>query len=309
MKFSIITITYNRGHIIGKTIQSVIDQTYKNYEHIIIDDGSTDNTQDVITKINNDKIKYFKYEKHTHRSFLRNEGIKRSSGEFICILDSDDIWDKEKLSVISKIFKNTNVHFVIHNVQLYNVNGTNTGTIYSYKDDFFKNILKLILDNEILPFAFYSFRRSLLENNDIYDENMIDGQHDFFLRIASNHPFFYSSKILAYRKAYEDGVSNNFRVSALINFNTSLEKLYSNEKIAPTYYRLLNNRNDIKIIRFYLNQNEFENSLNYVNALLKRNSNSIMCLKYLILKLRIKFLNYIKNNTFHKLFSLNPKNE
>ena len=63
MKFSIITITYNRGYIIHEAIQSVLHQTYKEYEHIIIDDGSTDNTELIVKNFNSSKIKYHKVKK------------------------------------------------------------------------------------------------------------------------------------------------------------------------------------------------------------------------------------------------------
>lgn len=59
MKFSIVTITHNRAHLIDKTIGSVLNQTYPNFEHIIIDDGSTDGTEEIIESSNDDRIKYF----------------------------------------------------------------------------------------------------------------------------------------------------------------------------------------------------------------------------------------------------------
>ncbi len=89
--FSIITPTYNRSHIIGKTIESVLGQKYKDFEHIIIDDGSTDNTEEVVLSFKDDRIRYFKKE-NEERGIARNHGISHARGEYICFLDSDDIY-------------------------------------------------------------------------------------------------------------------------------------------------------------------------------------------------------------------------
>jgi glycosyltransferase involved in cell wall biosynthesis len=100
--FSIILPTYNRAHMISRAIESVINQTYDNWELIIIDDGSTDNTKELVrTYIDKDsRIKYH-YQENAERSAARNNGIKLAKGEYICFLDSDD----EFLSNHLKTFK------------------------------------------------------------------------------------------------------------------------------------------------------------------------------------------------------------
>jgi len=88
--FSIIISTYNRSFFLDKAIKSVISQSYKNWELIIVDDGSTDNTNEVVGKyINDSRIKYW-YQQNQERCVARNKGIKESQGEYICFLDSDD---------------------------------------------------------------------------------------------------------------------------------------------------------------------------------------------------------------------------
>ena len=88
--FSIVIPTYNRAPLIFKTIESIFNQTYTNYEIIIVDDGSTDNTEEIISKINNPKIKYYKII-NSERGAARNKGILHSTGDYITFLDSDDI--------------------------------------------------------------------------------------------------------------------------------------------------------------------------------------------------------------------------
>ena len=88
--FSIIIPTYNRASFIEKAINSVLNQTYQNFELIIVDDGSTDNTEEVIKSIKSNKIIYFKIE-NSERGFARNYGTKHSKGDYVTFLDSDDI--------------------------------------------------------------------------------------------------------------------------------------------------------------------------------------------------------------------------
>ena len=94
---SIIIPTYNRGYTIKRAVDSVISQTYKNLEVIIVDDGSTDNTKDVIGKINDSRIRYLPHLKRRGCSAARNTGIKASRGEFIAFLDSDDEYYPDKI--------------------------------------------------------------------------------------------------------------------------------------------------------------------------------------------------------------------
>jgi glycosyltransferase involved in cell wall biosynthesis len=87
---SVITPTYNRAHTIETAINSVLNQTYENFELIIIDDGSTDDTKQVVQSIKDSRIKYL-YKKNGGPSKARNYGISRASGEWIMYLDSDDL--------------------------------------------------------------------------------------------------------------------------------------------------------------------------------------------------------------------------
>jgi glycosyltransferase involved in cell wall biosynthesis len=101
MTFSVIIPIYNRAHLISKAISSVINQKYSKWELIIIDDGSTDNIQEVVTSYNNDRIKYI-YQENAERSVARNNGIKNAKGDWICFLDSDDYFLPNHLEVFAK---------------------------------------------------------------------------------------------------------------------------------------------------------------------------------------------------------------
>ena len=95
---SIIMPSWNTGRFIAESIQSVLDQTYKNWELLIIDDCSTDNTDDVVKPfLADERIRYLHNQKNSGAALTRNYGLREARGEWIAFLDSDDLWMPEKL--------------------------------------------------------------------------------------------------------------------------------------------------------------------------------------------------------------------
>lgn len=116
---SIVIPTYNHAKFLSKALKSVIDQTYKNWEAIIIDNQSIDETYQVIKKYNHPKINYVKISNNGVISKSRNLGIKISKGEWIAFLDSDDWWTEDKLEVcVNKI--NKDVDLIYHSYEFVN---------------------------------------------------------------------------------------------------------------------------------------------------------------------------------------------
>src|SRR5690606_1176147 len=101
---SVITPTYNRADFIGEAVESVLAQTYPNFELVIIDDGSTDNTRDILEPyLKDSRIRLF-HQQNQGQSVARNRGLEEATGEFICFLDSDNAWFPEKLEKSLKAF-------------------------------------------------------------------------------------------------------------------------------------------------------------------------------------------------------------
>lgn len=97
---SIITPSYNSGKFIAETIESVIAQSYQNWEMIIVDDGSVDNTESIVNSFieKDDRIQFYKNEVNSGPAITRNNGIDIANGRFISFLDSDDLWTNDKLT-------------------------------------------------------------------------------------------------------------------------------------------------------------------------------------------------------------------
>lgn len=109
---TVITPTYNRADKLPTAIESVLDQTFENFEYIIVDDASTDHTQSVVDSYNDDRIRYLRHEENKRQAAARNTGIKAANGDFVAFLDSDDAWNKKKLEIQANWIQQRSPHWV-----------------------------------------------------------------------------------------------------------------------------------------------------------------------------------------------------
>lgn len=105
--FSIVLPTYNRAHQVGEAIKSVIEQDYANWELLVVDDGSTDDTKEVVLAFEDERIRYI-YQENAERSAARNNGADQAKGQYICFIDSDDWYTPDHLSSFYKVVEENN---------------------------------------------------------------------------------------------------------------------------------------------------------------------------------------------------------
>lgn len=113
--FSIVIPTYNRGNLIGRCIDSIIAQTYTNWEAIIVDNYSDDNTEEVVLSYKDDRIRFIKNHNYGVIAVSRNKALDMAKGDWICFLDSDDAWFPNKLQEIKNYLKDYDL--IYHNYQ------------------------------------------------------------------------------------------------------------------------------------------------------------------------------------------------
>ena len=118
---SVIMPVYNSCDYLQKSISSVLMQTYKNLELIIIDDCSTDNSMDLINNINDKRIKIIKNKSNMGAAFSRNIGIENAKGKYIAFLDSDDYWNLTKIEKQVTFMQENNYHFSYTNYEMFDV--------------------------------------------------------------------------------------------------------------------------------------------------------------------------------------------
>ncbi|MDN3671922.1 glycosyltransferase family 2 protein [Flavobacterium branchiarum] len=167
-KVSIITPLYNSESFIAETIQSVIAQTYNNWEMLIVDDCSTDNSKSIIEDFSkhDDRIKYFKTNSPSGSPTIpRNIGIEMASGRFIAFLDSDDLWNSDKLQLQIPLFNDEKVGIVFSDYEKINEEGQSDKRFIiapnevSYKDLLKGNViacLTVIFDSEKLSKLYFT---------------------------------------------------------------------------------------------------------------------------------------------------------
>lgn len=125
---SVIMPSYNTASYIAETVQSVLAQTYQNWELIIVDDCSTDDTDEVIKPfLADDRIRYFKNEKNSGAAVSRNRALREAKGKWIAFLDSDDLWMPEKLEKQIAFMEENGYHFSYTNYEEVNMVGERTG--------------------------------------------------------------------------------------------------------------------------------------------------------------------------------------
>jgi glycosyltransferase involved in cell wall biosynthesis len=199
---SVVIPTYNRANLIGETIQSVLDQTYNQWELIVVDDGSEDNTDRVIARYKDDRIRYT-YIAHTGKlGFVRNCGIRQAKGDFIAFLDSDDLWRPDKLYtqlLLSERYPKA-AFFFSNGAQF----GKGAINPPDHEDLFFGNVFeKIVLEGKLCIYMpSFVFKREVLDKVGCLQEDLISGcDMDFFLRTAYFFDaVFTNEKLISIRK-------------------------------------------------------------------------------------------------------------
>jgi glycosyltransferase involved in cell wall biosynthesis len=169
MKISIITVTLNSKKTILYTLNSIITQSYKNIEHIIVDGGSTDGTLELINKYNFKNRKIFRQTKSGIYNAM-NLGILKSTGDFICILNSDDIFNSVNTikEVVKEIKKNPDFNIYIGSVAYFNDDSFEKINRY-YSSQNFK--IGHLYYGIMPPHPATFVRRKLYLDNNLYKEN------------------------------------------------------------------------------------------------------------------------------------------
>jgi len=209
---SIILPTFNRATTIKKSIDSVLNQTYKNFELIIIDDGSTDNTRDLVKQYKDKRIKYIHYKENKGASYARNLGIKKAKYDLIAFQDSDDKWTKYMLrKLVNSIKDNESTNVVYTDMLRVKKNGEK---IYWHSPDVVKGKIINEENNDyqvanigLITILSKKFCIEKIGGFDIELKKFID--LDFFIRLAKEYKMYHIKEPLALY--YEnEGISTNY---------------------------------------------------------------------------------------------------
>lgn len=244
--FSLIVPTYNRAQFISETIQSVLNQTYPYFELIIVDDGSTDNTEEITKTFRDSRIRYYK-KNNQERAIARNYGIEKATGNYVTFLDSDDqLYKNHFEEALSVIQKNNNPEWLHLGYEIKD----EKGTILRQENKRKGNINKTLITGNHLSCIGVFIRNEVIQKHPFNVDPDIIGSEDhlLWLKLASLYPLYYSNTITAYMSQHSQRSVVNFNAEKLITRieksidyvlnNVSLSKKQANKFKAHRYLYL-----------------------------------------------------------------------
>jgi len=307
---SVVLTTYNVEKYIKQTINSVISQTYRNIEIVVIDDGSTDKTLEILKSFLNTGISII-IEPRVHSGNIGknlNDCIKLSNGEIIAILGADDLWFPEKTEVQLKYLKE--YKFVCSDKNIID----EFSVVTSGGDGLKSNELTLntlLFRNDILASSLIGFKDSFIECG-LFDETVGNRSEDYalWLRIAEKYKIKYVKQVLVSYRIHGNNLSNRTfeDLSAVLNRNIELISSYlqyeDDEVISSAKAGIAAIYNRFAIYKFY--EKDFDSSFVYLKLSFSVYKGDFRVyyfkrvLFYLLLKIKILFK--IKKIGFEKKF-------
>lgn len=234
---SIIIPTYNRAHLIRETLDSILAQTYENWECIIVDDGSTDNTDEVLKEYQTSDHRFQFYKRPNDKpkgaNACRNYGFQLSKGEFVGWFDSDDIMDNGKINLSMESLLNLEADLLIctnnkteasFDKQLLNVRVVETTNFYK---EYIINRISILTGDVI-------FKKKIVENFE-FDENLHKAQEfEFFTRVFNQHlKMIFTDSRLWYHRESVDSIS---ALAKKMNFKQVNSLIYLSSKLQQNFY-------------------------------------------------------------------------
>lgn len=210
-KISIIIPIHNEEKWIKATIDNIKEQTYKNYEIILVNDASNDDSKSIIERYNEENIKIINLEKNQGAAIARNQGIKIATGRYICFQDADDLWDKYKLEKQLEFMRKNNCAFSYTSFEYFNNEKTKKVIVPKVLD--YKTALK---DTKILTIS-VMIDREKISNDLIYMPNIKSSEDiaTWWKILKNGHIAYGIEDVLVYYRIGKKSLSSNKIKSAI----------------------------------------------------------------------------------------------
>lgn len=205
--------TYNRAHLLRRPIQSILNQTFTDFELIIVDDGSTDDTKSLVDSFHDSRIRYIRHETNKGLYPSRNTGVKHSVGTYLAFQDSDDEWHPKKLEEEVALIQGTpdRIGGVFSRIEKIYFSGAKAfipPVDYIHTNN---NLLTTMLRGDFyITMQALLFKKACLEKIGAFDENFqVFGDGDFIVRAAEQYEFLYNPSTRVTLHVTEDSISRN----------------------------------------------------------------------------------------------------
>ena len=233
MKVSVIIPTYNRADFLAEAIDSVLNQTWKDLETLVVDDGSTDSTWEVVARYG-ERLKYF-YKKNEGPSSARNVGIREAMGTYVAFLDSDDVWEPEKLFIqMNFMRKHPEIKLVCTDSSVIDSRESREGKL---KTDLMGNLFSLLYSNSFIRTSTVLMEKACFQEVGYFDERYRSAEdYDVWLRVARSYPIAYLNRPLVRYRKHGGNVSHD-KITLRRNALNVLEAHYDPKEISARTYR------------------------------------------------------------------------
>ncbi len=231
---SIIIPTYNRGDYILGTISSILDQDYRNFEIIIVDDGSTDNTEELVKSIYGNKIRYYRKD-NEERAIARNFGINEAKGDYLTFLDSDDRLYPHYFSEALRLIETYNTPEWLH--LSYEIKDQN-GKILRRENNRKGNINRTLVTGNHLSCIGVFLRNDIIREYQFNEDPDIIGSEDYILwmKLSCRYTLRYSNKTCACMVHHKGRSVENYSAFVLQNrIKKSIEYIIDDPMFKKTY--------------------------------------------------------------------------
>ena len=290
---NIVMNCYNGEHYLKKSLESILSQTFKNWELIFWDNCSTDRSAEIFHKYKDPRLHYFKSEKHTSQYEARKNAMLKTKRELVAFLDVDDWWDKNKLEKQVKLFDNKRIGFSCSNYWIVNQNKNFKKNIVFKKIPGGKVLSKLLKKNFIGMSTLMIRRKLYFELKYGFDSRFeIVGDYDLVLRLSIKNELGTLQEPLSYYRWHDNNLSHEIGKNA-----RELRYMY-NEMKKNDLFRSNKSFGYFKDFTFYLSSlshklegnilKSFNEAINIENFFLK-----VRIL--LIIFLPLKFVKYIRS--------------
>jgi len=223
---SVVTATYNMADYIGETIDSILMQDYSNIESIVVDDGSTDNTLDVLKPYLEDPRVRLVQQANAGQTVAKNRGIAEARGEYIAFCDADDTWRKDKITKQLPCFEDPQVGVCFSDIVFVDDKGKIL-EIPPMERSGGRITAQLMLDN-FVPFPTSMVRSDIIRNANCFDQGLsMSIDYDLWLRLSVDYKFAYVQEPLANYRIW-DGQMSNKMGERLDNFFKILDRFVKN---------------------------------------------------------------------------------
>ena len=266
--FSIILPTFNRANLIKRAIQSVVDQEFKNWELIIVDNYSNDSTEEIVKNFSKNNIIFTKFKNHGIIAKSRNYGIKLSKGEYLAFLDSDDWWYPQKLNLTHDVIQKYSGDLIYHNMHIKNLNSNFVKKI-KYTRKLTNPYSDLINVGPAFATSSVTVKKDLFHKIDLFNEDinyLAWEDYDAWLKFAKiSNKFFYIKDTLGCTLIGKQNTSNILIKKK--NILTFKNLYFQNKKISKLPFWC-----NWSLMRLLFQQNKYKSSLKFFPALFAKSS-------------------------------------